>query len=252
MAYINLGENKKAKNALHTALKNRPIAQSYQMLSKLVIDTENDFELAKRYLEDGLSYVKSIEGTFPVWADSPTYFDEMFKAYINEGYAYYYLKKGEYSAAIEKYQEVLATAKKLNKIQLQIETLRTLGKILHQTGDPVQSNVYFTMHLRLNDSLMEAKRNSLSFIMQNYIKDTKESKNTIAVISKNRKSLLIKFVIIIIAVSVLVYIAVRIREKRKNSKIYTEFNHENLKLKKRLDKEFDVLVDLAKNNDTSF
>lgn len=242
-SYVRLGDYKKARNVLLTSLEHKPIVQTFQMLSKLAIDVDNDFESSIKYLENGLDYLESIKGRFTGMKDYPTYFDELFKARITEGYAYHYLKKGDYSTAAEKYQEVLRASKKLKHTRLQIKTLRMLGLVYQGLGNPVQSNAYFTMHLNLNDSLMKAKNNSLSFVMQKFIKESKASiseKNT-----ENKNLKLISIGILICIVGLIIYIIIR-------SKTHMKSNEENIKLKKRLDKEMDVLVALAKSNDTSF
>lgn len=248
LALINIRENQKARNALHKALKTYPIAETYQLLSKLAIDSENDFELSKMYLDNGLNFIEQN----PIKRKSNTFREKLYRACIISGYGYYYLKKGDYSTALEKYLEVLTISKDIQHFTFEVKTLKQLGEIHQSLGNPIQSNSYFTMYLNLNDSLMRAKSRSVNFILQDLIEDNNKSKNIIALNTKNRKHKLIVFTVILIILVITIYIIVRTINQKKSLKIYTTFNEENLKLKKRLDKEFDLLVAMAKSNDTSF
>lgn len=213
LAYINLGETEEAHKNLLKSLETYPLAQTYQKLSRLVLDRDKDFELSNFYLAAGLALINdSTTNARRYFSD--TYIKDLSRANIIEGYAYHHFVKGEFGLALEKYQEVLSIAEYLKRVSLRVEILKEIGHLHQSMGNPEQANKYLTAYISLNDSLRIIQNNTLSIPMQNFIRETDKEATKQKDGNRGYQILFIVFITLPVFLTVKYY-----RQKRKNSEL---------------------------------
>lgn len=166
LAYLNLNEPEKAHKNLLQSLEDYPLMQTYQKLSDLVLDRDKDFEKSNFYLTSGLKALNDPTSEFKIYIDK-IYSDKLNLAYLTEGYGYHYYVKNDLETSLQKYQEVLALAEDLKRVNLRIEMLKKLGYLYQDMGNPEKSTLYFAKHIKLSDSLRIIMNNSLSIPVYN-------------------------------------------------------------------------------------
>ncbi|GGW45253.1 AraC family transcriptional regulator [Arenibacter certesii] len=223
-AYLNLEESEKALRYLLKSINGYPLSQTYQMLSKLVLDKEKNFELSNAYLSSGLQLIKN-----PTVKHRPylttNYLHDLDRAIIIEGYAYHYLIKEELDISLNKYEEVLSIANNLNRVSLRVDILKKIGYLYKRIGEVEKSTEYLTKYINLNDSLRIAKNRSLSIPLQNFIqeKDVEPS-------LRNVSNTVYKILVIVLLVLIITMVTVNyFRNKARRSNLNAGLKKENRK-----------------------
>lgn len=249
-SYINLGENEKAHSLLLNALEIFPLSETYNKLSKLVLDTNDDFVLSKSYLDNGLSHIENPLIPITSRFDSDVYFKKVHQANIIEGYAYYYYKKGDYETSLEKYKEALAISKEIKKVSLRVQILKDLGYVHKSLENIEQYNYYLSEFISLNDSLRVITDKTLGLILNDAIHSKKEN-TTAQETTIEPIRILFYFILFFVPVPCL-FLFRNYKRHQKTIAIIKKSNIENQDLMNRLDESFNEIIHLAKINDPSF
>lgn len=216
LAYIHLGEAQQARNYLIESLELFPIAQTFQSLSKLALDSEKDFDLSRYYLSSGLAHINDTTVVVRKYVNE-SYMKNLDQAYIIEGYAYHDFVKGDFEGALQKYKDVLSIAEDINRVSLKIDMLKKIGRLYQNMGDAEKASEYLDRHIRISDSLRVKKNNALSIPVQNIL-NREESKP-----KKSSKTIGYAIVLIsIISIVLFIMISKNRDEKRRLEQIEKE------------------------------
>lgn len=218
-AYLNLGNTDDAHHYLLKSIDGYPLSQTYQMLSKLVLDKEKNFELSNSYLTSGLQRINDLKISPKPYFTS-NYMYDLNRATIIEGYAYHYLIKEELDTALKNYKEVLSIASDLKRVSLRVDILKKIGYLYQRMGAVDKSTEYLTKYINLNDSLRVAKNKSLSIPLQNFIQKKDEEPFL------HNSFYTILFIVLLVLTSILISVKFnRIKVSRLELKLNTEIEN---------------------------
>ena len=160
-------------------------------------------------------------------------------------------EKGEYNKAIEFYKKAEILALKIDGAGILDVALSGLQFTYEKMGNAEQSLVYSKKRILLKDSINKVQSKSYDITINDVLK--KKEKNINQKFS-NTKKIYIAFSIL--ALLIVIFFGIRIYKNKKENKKVIELMEqkevENLELQQKLNKSFDEVVQLAKENNPEF
>lgn len=234
-AYSNLGNEEKAAFYLKKGLSLKEDAYALIGLARYHNTHTLNSDSARYYLNRGDKIIKN----------------DFDKAALYSQWGRYYEEKGEYNKAIEFYKKAEILALKIDGAGILDVALSGLQFTYEKMGNAEQSLVYSKKRILLKDSINKVQSKSYDITINDVLK--KKEKNINQKFS-NTKKIYIAFSIL--ALLIVIFFGIRIYKNKKENKKVIELMEqkevENLELQQKLNKSFEEVVQLAKDNNPEF
>ncbi|WP_461533068.1 tetratricopeptide repeat protein [Sinomicrobium sp.] len=196
-------------------------------------------QMEKRDLDSAFYYLKSACSI--VENGKATIYE---KAVVNRTLGSYYFEKKDYQTAITYYNKVLELTKDLKVSTTRTNTYESLIRVYDILEDRQMELLYRQKHKVFTDSIDRLKNKAINASLD-LLMEQKEREN----ISSHKRLYGLASLITSVLIAVLGILFYR---NRKKHRLIIKRERENLWLKKKMDKAFDEVVELAKRNDPAF
>ncbi len=252
LAYIHNVKNENDSSIYYRQLAYRHRKTIYNVLELAHIHMKSNESLdsAKYFLEEADLIL--VQQTYPTPYD---------KFIVEEDWGKYYTIKKNYDKALFHYKNALEMADILNNANFNRDVYKDLYQTYLKKQDTAMSNLYLLKYTEINDSLSVKEKESLDVPVKKFINDKeKEYKN------KQQRLYFIIGVISFLTI-LLLYMLVSYRKKKKRLKekiwetqqiisekeqMIDQKTEETIQLKQKVNKSFEEVVLLAKENHPEF
>lgn len=176
------------------------------------------------------------------------------RAVVLSDYGLFLQSQKKNDQAIMAFKQSIELAKQVKRPILILDNYKRLSELYKEAGDPNQENEYLNKANSLKDSL---DNNQTQAIDLSIIKLTKEKeKEKIRLETKSNTVLWYGGISLLLIITLTLYFYLRIITKRKklaeSNKIILEIEKETKKLRKKLNENYDSIIQLARENNIDF
>ncbi len=176
------------------------------------------------------------------------------RAVVLKNYGTFLKSQGKNSQAIDVIKRSTEFAKQVNRPAIILNNYKELSTLYKKQGNSDKENEYLNKSISLQDSL-DANQNQAIDLSINRLNKERENEK-VQLKNQNNATLWYSSISILLIILVTIYLYLRIRKKRKklmeSEKIISEIEKETKDLKRKLNENYENIIQLAKEKKTDF
>lgn len=176
------------------------------------------------------------------------------RAVVLQNYGLFLQSQKKNDEAIIAYEKSTAVAKQVNRPLLILRNYRELCALYKKEGNSEKENEYLNKAISLQDSLGDNQNQTIDLSINRLNKDREKGK--IQLETQNNNTLWYGGVLLLLIILIIIYFYLRIRKKKEklteSEKIILEKENETKDLKRKLNENYENIIQLAKENKVDF